>query len=162
MSMPASDDSKILGRIVGIAIREKSGAPMTEIVEASATKDGGIDSDVKKSLARGITFLSVEKWHETMDEMGLELPWPSRRANVLVESVDLLSLIGKTIEFGSVAVLVNGETEPCARMEALAPGLREALAIEGRAGVYGRVVQSGAFRVGDSIRLVDSDGSSDV
>ena len=44
-------------------------------------------------------------------------------------------------------------TDPCERMEALAPGLFDALLVDWRAGVCSRVIQGGAVFVGDVIRV---------
>ena len=129
---------------------------MREISEASAVVDGGLDGDVAVRPDRGITFLSSEQWAATMSELGTDLPWHTRRANVLVESASLGHLIGKTISVGSVHVQVKGETEPCGLMDQQYLGLREALVPEMRGGVLGRVVKGGSFKVGDLVTLVDT------
>ena len=48
---------------------------------------------------------------------------------------------------------VRDETNPCERMEALAPGLRAALTPDWRGGVLTMVIQPGEIVVGDSIRI---------
>ncbi len=44
------------------------------------------------------------------------------------------------------------ENEPCERMEAIRPGLRQEL--KGRRGMLARIVEGGTVRVGDPIELL--------
>jgi len=126
---------------------------MREVQQALAEVDGGLEGDVpQKSPERGITFISIEQWREVMAEMGLDLPWYTRRANVLVEGMDLAGLVGRTVRVGqSVLVEILGESEPCGLMTQIQPGLREALTPQCRGGVYGRVRTGGTIAVGDVI-----------
>jgi MOSC domain-containing protein YiiM len=124
---------------------------MREICEAEAVADGGITANLKVHPKRGITLLAKEQWRAAMLELGAELPWHTRRANVLVEGLDLEGLIGRRVLLGGVELLIGGETTPCAMMDKQYEGLKAALAPECRAGVYGRVVQGGRFRVGDTV-----------
>lgn len=144
------------GRIAGIALRgtDKRG-PLTEVAEATATTGGGIEPERKVSAARGITFLSKEQWAEVTAELGEAMPWHTRRANVLVEGLDLRPLVGKVIEVGPVRVRIDNETQPCGLMDELRPGLRAVLTPDLRGGIHGEVLQGGAFKVGDTVRVVE-------
>ena len=51
---------------------------------------------------------------------------------------------------------ITRETDPCDRMEGLAPGLRAALAVDWRGGVCTRVKAGGHIAVGDAIRIEDA------
>lgn len=143
------------GRIAGIAIRTSRMGPMREIAEAVATAGAGLDVDLRVSRRRGLTLISAEGWEEAIRELGADLPWYSRRANVLVESFPLETSIGRTMTVGKVIVTIHGETEPCPAMDQIHPGLQAALRPNLRAGVYGEVLQGGAIRINDTIAFVD-------
>lgn len=143
------------GRVVGIAVKTAKGGPMREIASAEAVVDGGITAGTPVSKKRGITFLSRERWDATMEEVMADLPWHTRRANVLVEGLDLASLIGRCVRLGNVELEIRGETHPCAKMDALYEGLRKALEPDCRGGVYGQVTRGGTFRVGDALVVLD-------
>lgn len=143
------------GRVAAIAVKTAKGGPMREIEVAEAVVDGGITAGTPVSAKRGITFLSRERWNAAMDELMVDLPWHTRRANVLVEGLDLAPLIGRRVRLGDVEVDIRGETHPCARMDALYEGLRRALEPDCRGGVYGQVVRGGTFRVGDDLVVLD-------
>lgn len=142
------------GCVVAIAVRTKKNGPMLEIDAASAAKNGGIESDLKSSPDRGITFISSEQWREVQDEFGVDLPWHTRRANVLTEGLALGTLFGKTLRVGTLEVHIIAETEPCGLMDKIHQGLQHVLTPECRAGVYGRVTKSGSFAVGDEIAVI--------
>jgi MOSC domain-containing protein YiiM len=78
---------------------------------------------------------------------------------MLRENMTLTGLVlddlaeGTRLEMGEAILEIAGDCEPCGQMEALRPGLREA--IRGRRGKLARVVRSGAVRVGDAVHAVD-------
>lgn len=142
------------GIVRGIAVKTARGGPMRELESATAVVDGGLIENTRVSVKRGITFLDVRKWRAVEAELVLELPWHTRRANVLCEGLDLASLIGQRIQLGGVAVDIMGETEPCGFMERLQRGLYDALVPDCRGGVHGRVVRAGSFALGDAIKVL--------
>ncbi len=84
------------------------------------------------------------------------MDWTERRSNVLVSGLDLQALVGSQIRLGSALVEVRGEVVPCHVMDAAKKGLKRALKLEWRGGVYGRVVESGQVHVGDKITIQSS------
>lgn len=139
----------------GLAVRPARGAAMREVSEASAALDGGLEGDHGKGGRRGVTLLALEAWREANQALGCDLPWWTRRANVLVEGVDLTELHGRHVRLGTLELDVLGETEPCGVMEVARSGLHDALAVNGRGGVFGRVRVAGTVRVGDDVVVVD-------
>ena len=142
------------GRVVAIALKRAHGAPLV-VVESVRVTEEGLEGNVHQRAARRITILSKEQWAEAEKEVATSLPWTTRRANILVEGLNLPSALGKSLQLGEVSVHINGETEPCGQMEAAQAGLLNALKPEGRGGVYGNVVRTGAIRVGDTIRVLE-------
>ena len=142
------------GKIVSIALKMAHGAPMNEVQEAQVSEEG-IEGNVHQRAERRLTFLSKEQWAEVEQQLDTPLPWTVRRANILVEGLDLAATLGKSLHVGDLKVHINGETEPCGQMEAAQAGLWGAMKPECRGGVYGNVVQAGPIRVGDTIRVVE-------
>lgn len=140
-------------RVVAIAVRTVKNGPMREVVSAEAVEDGGLVGDLPVTEDRGITLIDRRQWQETIDELGADLPWHTRRANVLCEGLEMASLIGKTVHLGAIELEIVEETQPCQLMDQLHLGLREALKPDCRGGVHGRVVKGGTFSVGDSITV---------
>lgn len=145
-----------VGRIRAIAVRTAEDGPMKEIARTVALVDGGLEGDIAVSADRGVTFIASGQWKQVVAELGTELPWHTRRANILVECDGLGDLIGKTVRIGDVRVHVNAETKPCGLMDKLHDGLKTALVPDCRAGVYGRVVAGGEIRVGDHLIVSES------
>ena len=145
-----------IGRIIGIAIRDGVRGAMVEKAEARATENGGLEGDNASQPERGLTLLASGPWRTVQQELKAEIPWHSRRANVLVEAESLGTWIGRTLEVGSVRVQVLGETKPCDLMDRVYPGLKLVLKPDYRAGVHGRILRGGVLRVGDPVVVTDS------
>lgn len=143
--------AQVCGKVVSIALRTSVKGPMRVVEQAEAQLDAGLVGDVPSRAHRGVTFISTEQWDEVVGELGVTLPWHTRRANLLVEGLRLAELIGKDIKVGQAQVSVHAETTPCGYMDELHAGLRSAMIPDCRAGVYGRVKQAGRIRVGDRI-----------
>ena len=142
------------GRVVGIALRSRAGGPMREVDEASAPVDGWLEGDHGGSARRGVTLLSREAWAAVNAELETDLPWPTRRANVCVEGLALLPVVGQRLRVGELELAILDETRPCERMDRLQPGLQDALGPQGRGGVYGRVHVGGRVAVGDAVEVL--------
>lgn len=142
--------------VTGIAIRTAAGGPMQELPEADMLEGRGLRGDVDSSADRGVTFLSGRQWAEVVRELGVNLPWHTRRANILLDSVGLAPWVGRTIRLGDGLVHIVGETRPCALMDRFHRGLKAALTPDMRAGVHGRVLRGGRIRVGDRVGPLES------
>lgn len=140
-------------RILAIAVRTEKNGPMQERDHVHASPENGLDGDLPTSAHRRITLLSTDQWTETTKWLGADLPWHTRRANVLLEGGSLEKLIGSTVRLGEVSVKVNAETVPCQLMDKIHMGLREALVPDCRGGVYGEIVEGGTFKVGDVLQV---------
>lgn len=144
-----------IGQVLAIAVRSAVRGPMRELHEARAETNAGLEGDVKVSPDRGLTLLASRQWQAVQRELNVDLPWHTRRANLLIQCDGLGHLIGRTLRIGPVRLKVTGESRPCGRMDELHPGLREALRPDCRGGVHGRVVAGGRVRVGDIVTVED-------
>jgi MOSC domain-containing protein YiiM len=142
------------GIVKGIAVRDASRAPMKEQQQVEVSLAHGIVQDYRGTGLRQVTFLDVGQWQEVLDELGIELPWYTRRANVLIEGIALPTTVGRRLQIGACRFAIGGETTPCERMDELQPGLRRILTPALRGGVWGKVLQSGALRVGDAVQVL--------
>ena len=127
---------------------------MQELAEAEVTLDGGVADDFRgRAGRRQVTVLSLESWQAACREAGrTELPWTTRRANLLVTGVDLAA--GGVLRIGAVELEVTGETAPCERMDEACPGLRGALTPAWRGGVTCRVRQPGTLAPGVAVSVL--------
>lgn len=155
---PAVDSTT--GVIAGIARHAYAKAPMEVIDLAEITEPGGITGDHRGQRKPGsagrrqVTLIERGDWDAAMAEVGRDLPWWSRRCNLLIDGLDLPQVPGTRLLLGADVVLeMTRFTDPCERMEALAPGLFDALMVDWRGGVCSRVLQGGTIRIGDLIRV---------
>ena len=142
------------GKLIGIAIRPKSRAPMTELLQAEVSPEQGIVGDFRgKPGRRQITVLSSEVWKTVCTEMDQPLPWTVRRANLFVEGLFFADSISSILRIGSVVLEITGETEPCERMNEQMAGLCDLLTPEWRGGVCCRVITGGWIATGTKVTL---------
>ena len=127
---------------------------MKQLGQCRLSPEEGLDGDFRgRSVNRQVTVLAQEDWREACSELGVDLPWTTRRANLLIEGVSLFDTAGANLHIGSAILEITGETEPCARMEECHEGLRDALTPHWRGGVCCRVVAGGFLNVGASVDL---------
>ena len=144
------------GKLLGIAIKEGPQAPMRLIATTNITPQSGIEDERRThSLHRQITIISRESWEEACAVIQNSLPWTIRRANLLIEGLDLQETVGNFLRIGDLILKVTGETRPCRRMEEAHQGLQVALAPNWRGGVTCSVVRGGRITLGDRIQVTD-------
>lgn len=147
-----------MGRLTGIARREKKRAPMETLEQAEINQQTGVAKDSRgKPGKRTVTVISAPAWREVCAELGQDIPWTTRRANLLVDDIDLPKSEGAIIEIGEVRLQVTMEVDPCFRMDEQVDGLTEALKPDWRGGVGCLVLQGGSVSIGDTVNIVESD-----
>lgn len=141
--------------LTGIARKARSRAAMETLDTVSVSLDLGVDGDYRGKLRkRQITIMTEEDWLAACAQIDrVDLPWTTRRANLLVRGVKLPQTPGARMRIGELVVEITGETDPCTRMEDAAPGLEKALAPDWRGGVTCRAIEPGTIRVGDAVIL---------
>jgi MOSC domain-containing protein YiiM len=146
-----------MGRLIGIARREEKRAEMETLENAEISEETGVANDFRgKPGKRQVTVISVAAWSAACKDLGQEIPWTTRRANLLVEELELPQRTGDIIEIGRVQLLITMEVDPCSRMEEQYEGLRAALTPAWRGGVACTVVNGGPVRLGDSVSLLEA------
>ena len=147
-----------MGRLVGIARREAKRAPMKTLEQAAVSDQTGVAQDFRgKPGKRTVTIISARAWREVCAELGQEIPWTTRRANLFVDDVDLPKSVGQIIEVGEVRLKVTMEVDPCFRMDEQVDGLTDALKPDWRGGVGCMVLQNGTVSIGDAVTVIEAD-----
>lgn len=145
-----------MGEVIGIARRDRPRAPMEPLAAADITLDAGIAGDFRGAVrGRQVTVLTEEGWLAACTELGEQLPWITRRANLLVRGIDLAGRIGTRLKVGEAVLVITDECDPCSVMERARKGLRKALIPGWRAGATCRVARAGLVRIGDAAELQD-------
>jgi len=157
-----------LRRELLIELSQYFGVPIGEIeaLMADATarftdewRERVVDPTDERSVVRFYNESKTElfdlaRWHELMDRLGADLKTSARRANLVIDSLDLFDSRGKTLRIGAARLHLLGETRPCERMEEALPGLRAAMRERWGGGAYAEVVEGGEISVGDAVEWV--------
>ena len=148
------------GTLAGIARHARAKAPMEVLDHAHVTIHSGIAGDFRGAVKPGgrgrrqVTMMERRDWDAAMADLDRDIPWQERRANLLIDGLDLPQSPGALLRIGAdVLVTVTGECDPCSRMETIAPGLKGALTPDWRGGVTAKVLSGGEIAVGDEIRI---------
>lgn len=144
-----------MSTLKSIAIKTSPRATMQEQRTAEITVEKGISGDFRGTQAgRQITVLSKSAWQDTCDVIDTNLPWTTRRANLLVDEIEFGDGdVGRTIRIGKVSLEITQETYPCSRMDQQHQGLRKALLTEWRGGVCCNVLTPGSIQAGDQVEF---------
>lgn len=111
--------------------------------------------DYKPDFKGQITFLDWHVYREVTAAVGADVPPSALRRNVVIEGIDLNTLVGRDFRIGRVAFRGVEECRPCYWMDrALAPGAEDLL--RGKGGLRARILTSGALTPGPA-RLVTLD-----
>ena len=147
-----------MGRLAGISRREKKRAAMQTLERAEISTESGVARDFRgKPGPRQVTVISASAWRAACAELQDNIPWTTRRANLLVEDIELPKTIGAVLRVGPVRLRITGEVDPCSRMEEQRPGLKAALQPDWRGGVTCTVLAGGLVALGDLVELESAD-----
>lgn len=140
------------GRVEAIWLKRARGGSMDPVQRARAVAGRGLHGNADQGGARQVTVLERRAWDAAAAEVGEPALDPRlRRANLMVSGVDLADTRGRILAVGAVRIRVRGATRPCRQIEESRPGLRAALAVEWRGGVYGEVLDNGEIALGDAV-----------
>lgn len=146
----------IHGKLLTIAIKsDDPDGHMKLLKEAEVSTETGVANDPRgKRKDRQVTVLTIESWEAACVDLGEQLPWTTRRANLLLEGVSLQGSMGKKVRIGSnVLMEITHETKPCHVMDEARKGLKAALTADCRGGVLCRVIAGGNIVPGDVVQI---------
>ena len=155
------------GVLAGIARHARPRGPMEVVDAVDVSVERGVEGDCRglvKPGGRGrrqVTAMARAAWEQALAELDPalthDLRWQDRRANLLVDGLALPQVAGARLRIGAAVVLhITMECDPCQRMDALRPGLRQALTPDWRGGVCTRVLAGGRIALGDIIRIEEA------
>jgi len=145
-----------MGRLAGIARRDKKRAPMEALERSMITRDAGVVGDFRgKPGDRQVTLLSARAWRAACDELGKDIPWTVRRSNLFLDDFDIPQSDDCILQIGAVRLRTTIEIDPCSRMDEQVPGLRDALIPDWRGGIGCTVLSDGEVSVGDTVSLIE-------
>ncbi len=149
-----------MGTLIAIARRAKSHVPMEELQSVQIEPGTGLEGDFRGKIKdRNVSIVSREAWQAACADLGRDLPWTLRRANLLISGLDLQETAGKRLEIGGVLLEITKECDPCGRMEAQQEGLRAALTPGWRGGVLCTVIRGGGVTVGNPVHFAEGEGA---
>jgi MOSC domain-containing protein YiiM len=143
------------GRLIGIAIKRKPREPMELLERVEISLERGLEGDVRGAIPdHQVTIVFKDGWEAACADLGREVHWTARRANLFVDGVSVPKSVGAKVRLGRVLLEVTDETQPCMVMEMQAKGLRAALLPEWRGGVTCRVLESGTVKTGERVEII--------
>lgn len=152
------------GIVTGIARHGRPRGPIETLDQVEVTVEGGLAGDFRGAVKPGgkgkrqVSLIEASDWAAAMAELGHDLPWWERRANLLIDGFDLPQTPGARLRIGiDVVIEITTECDPCSRMEEIAPGLKAALTPDWRGGALGRVLSGGRIAIGDAVVVEDGD-----
>ena len=141
------------GKVEWIGLRPARDVPMRAVDAVDAETGGGLGGDRYKggSGKRGITLIQAEHLPVIAALSGHDGIAPATlRRNLVVSGIPLVALKGRRFRIGDVLLEGTDACDPCSRMEdALGPGGYNAM--RGMGGLCARILEGGAFRVGDAV-----------
>jgi MOSC domain-containing protein YiiM len=149
-----------MGVLVGIARHAFPKAPMELLEVVGVTVEGGLHGDFRGAVKPGgrgkrqVTMMERIDWETAMAELDHSIPWQERRANLLLDGIDIPQVAGTRLRIGTAEFEITVECDPCSRMETIAPGLKAALTPDWRGGACTRVRVAGRIAVGDRVAVI--------
>ena len=147
----AGPDGAGSARLEAIWLKSARSGPMEPVPQATLVAGKGLEGNADRCGYRQVTLLDADAWEAATREVGVDLAPDARRANLLVRGVDFCETADRVLRIAGCRIRIRGETLPCGRMEAAAPGLKAALAPDWRGGAYGMVLEGGPLALGDAV-----------
>ncbi|HTI40355.1 MAG TPA: MOSC domain-containing protein [Vicinamibacterales bacterium] len=134
-----------------IWIKRVHRGPMDAANRATLVTGRGIVGNADQGGKRQVTIVDLERWQELMDLLRADIDPRIRRANLVIDSLDLFDSRGKTLRVGGTRLHIVGETRPCERMDEALPGLQTSMRDRWGGGVFAEVVTGGEIAIGDQV-----------
>lgn len=145
----------------------KGGDPLRSVAAVEAIAGKGLVGDHRyfgrlrrhtgQPSARQVTLIEREVLAEHARQLGCAPLQPGdARANIETEGIDLAGMVGQGLRVGTLLLRIVQHRDPCAKMDALRPGLRARMHPPCQ-GVLAVVVAPGIARVGDRVAACNLD-----
>ena len=159
-------DSDPRGTVVSIHTAAGAGEAMVASEEIRAVEGQGLEGDryfkgvgaysevVKPG--RAVTLIEHEAIEAASAEAGIAIDARDSRRNIVTRGVRLNDLVGREFWVGEVKLRAVELCEPCTYMAGLA-GKSMLKSLVHRGGIRADIITDGLIRVGDAVRISDSD-----
>ena len=159
MPSEPTKEENYMATLIGIATHAYSKAPITIHQSIQVSLKSGLENDYRgqQNPKAQVTLLSANVWDSICQSLNTSLDWTERRANLLINDLDFSegqALIGQQIQVGTLLLEITAETDPCQRMEALCPGLKNALTPNWHGGVRCQVLKEATIQLGDQVHFL--------
>lgn len=146
-----------MAALLGIWVKRAHRGPMDATTSGLLVTGRGLRGDATQGGRRQVTIMALDRW----SALTAHLPGPPdpaiRRANLLVDGVDLTNSRGRVLRIGDARVRIYGETRPCRQMDEACPGLQAALDPAWGGGAFGEVVTGGEIHLGAPVAWEPAD-----
>ena len=146
-----------MSTVTHIFLRSAKRQEVVGVQSAVAIAGQGIEGDHSQGGQRQVTMMSLEAFESAAQSLGQDLSPGVRRANIVITGLDVYATISKTIEIGQVVIDVKDYNPPCGEMDRACRGLKIALDVDHRAGVFGVFKNSGEITVGAEVSIIEPD-----
>ena len=140
-----------MSRLHQIWIKRAHRGKMDGVDRSTLIAGRGLAGNANQGGQRQVTLLDLDRWRQLMAEFRADLNTNARRANLVIEGLDLFDSRGRTLRIGATRLLVHGETLPCERLDEALPGLQNAMRERWAGGVFAEVIEGGEISVGDDV-----------
>lgn len=140
-----------MARLHQIWVKRAHGGKMDGEERVTLVAGRGMVGNAHQGGRRQITLMDLERWRQLMDRLGADLDTSARRANLVIDGLDLFDSRGRTLRIGAARLLVHGETRPCERMDETLAGLQSPMGERWGGGAFAEVVAGGEISVGDDV-----------
>lgn len=154
------------GRIVEIYISPEMGqrgVPMQRVDEAKVLEGVGLEGDryakgigaysnSKRKTVRQVSLISKEAIEEANRLHSTDFTSQETRRNIVVEGIDLNSLVGEEFFVGEIRLRGVELCEPCERPSNLVGKKGFTEAFEGRGGIRAEILSSGIIYEADTVK----------
>ena len=149
-------------RLAGIARHDRKFGPVETLERVAVDLATGVAGDHASAVAsrkdtrkRQVSLIEHDGWAAALADVGGNLEWWHSRRNLLLEGTRLPHSPGTRLQIGARLVIeITDQCTPCFRMDALLPGLQDAMRPDWRGGYVARIEQGGDVALGDDIRIL--------
>ena len=151
-------------RLLSIFVAPAAGAPVVRVPRAEALAGRGLAGDRYGAgdgsfsrwpgKGRAITLISAEALDAAQREFGVSLSDGEHRRNLVVDGLDLRTLLGGTFRIGTATFRGERICAPCKYLVRVTDQARIFDALVGRGGIRAEVVTSGEIAEGDALALL--------
>lgn len=122
-------------------------------VDAAGLEGDWHNHEKHRTPVQAVCLQDIERLEELSYE-GFYLTAGQTGENLTVRGLDVNSLVlGTVLEFsGGVVLELTKVRKPCYVLDAIDPRLKDVIA--GRCGLYAKVIQGGALKAGETIRVI--------